>query len=315
MFVKNWIIPIHLNKQNNTNITWLLYYTKLVSKLSTTLKVNTTDVRWVLISKLLTTSLTTHFKLNRLSTLPSHQTLRPRIQSFSRFKTTTPTLKSRLKTSSISTKLPSRIIQIFYATFHFTNSSQSRDFNPHPAFRLLFVKGIKGNPSIMSLDYYFKRWKHTYLLFYNLFFAHNALPTFGSRVFKTEILALNWSFNLLTYKLFKYAAPFFIFEDESYGFSPLLILRKWRRSTINYLFLLELKIFKKFQHFFKRLSFVIIGLVPMNLNPWLVSYPIPAFSDSRFIQYYFLKLITFIRQNAMVLKFQQKHMIWTRTLK
>lgn len=295
-------------------LTWVLYNTRLISQLSTGLHLSTSTIHLdLLVRTLLSRTASTD---SQPFTLPKLNPARKLgLSTGSKFYKRLPNFKSSFQTSTVHMKLPARVMKIFQATFIFTNSLNLRDFNPHPAFRLLFMKDARGGPKIISFDFYFKRWKQTYLLLFNLFYAHNALPTFGSRVFKTEILALNWSFNLFTYRLFKYSAPFYIFEDESYGFSPLLVLKRWRRQTINYLFLLELKIFKKFQHFFKTLSFIIIGLVPMNLNPWLVSYPIPAFSDSRFIQYYFIKLISFIRQNASTLRFRQRHHLWLKTLK
>ena len=314
MFKRSWIVPTLTKRNHKLTLAWLVYNARLLTRLSTTLSSLPFDTRHLWTGLLLTGDALRLQKPHSVNRSPSI-VVRPKVMRGTRFASSKTVVKGWSKLSPVVTALPDRVLQIFQATFQFTNSLYPRDFNPHPAFRLLFMRDRRSGPSIISFDYYFKRWKHTYLLLFNLFFTHNALPTFGSRVFKTEILALNWSFNLFTYKLFKHASPFFIFEDESYGLAPTLVLKRWRRSALNYLFLLELKIFKKFQHLFKTLNFIIIGLVPMNMNPWLVSYPIPAFSDSRFIQYYFLKLITFVRQNASRLRFQQRHNVWLTTLR
>jgi len=290
---------------------WLSYYNTVIIKLASSARLATHNLHSVtLLNKFITLqpqSLSVANPINKWKSL------------------TKPLSTGRLKTLNVpcdeqvsgkawrwETPDQSKLLKIFYHSLSFTCSSWIRDFRTHSAFKLLFMHYRGGEATIINAEGYFSRWKHTYLLLFNLFYTRESLPTFGSRVFKTEILALNWSFKLLTYKIFKFAAPFFIFNDEDYGLTPSLVLDKWKQKNINYVFLLELKIFKKLRYFFKTYSLFTFGLVPMNTNPWLVSYPIPAFSDTKLVQYYFLKLILLIRQDALHLKFYSRYKLWSQ---
>jgi len=257
------------------------------------------------IHSLLNTSIT-----GRLTLKPSRRFPKPTLLHLTEQSVAQSSSPTFSKLWRVQYQIQTHVLSLYYHSMRVTTAAWVRQFKTHAAFRLMFISFQYGSPTLINLNGRFRRWRHTYLFLFNLFYATGRLPTFGSKVFKTEILALNYSFNLLNYTAFKYASPFFTFTDEAYGASPSLILRKWQKQNTNFAFMLELKIFKKLQHFLKTLGTFVIGLVPLSANPWLVSFPIPAFSDTKLIQYYFLKLITFIRQDASRLRFRNKLNLW-----
>ena len=63
--------------------------------------------------------------------------------------------------------------------------------------------------------------------------------------------------------------------------------------------------------FYLRISGIhTIGLVPYTISPWIVNYAIPAASNTLFTQYFFIKLLTYIRQQAECHKFNNLKSIW-----
>ena len=308
MKLRTWIIPSTHSKLKLT-LTWLYYYSLILSHLLLSITNPSSGVLYYQLLSLLTSTFYHTTSTNTLSTA-NQSFIKPKLSyagkhRWDRFYSPTPTKIFNIKFSS-----PDNLVNIFYHSLRFTTSSWIRNFKTHASFRLLFTTYRFGANTPVNLDGSFRRWKHSYLFLFNLFYSESTLPTFGSRIFKNEILSLNWSFNLLNYQLFKFASPFFIFNDESYGDKSFTVLKKWKRQSINHVFLLELKILKKLTYFFKTLGTFIIGIVPMNSNPWLVSYPIPALGDNKLIQYYFLKLITFIRQDAIKVKFTNSLLVW-----
>ncbi len=52
-------------------------------------------------------------------------------------------------------------------------------------------------------------------------------------------------------------------------------------------------------HLLKNLQYYLIGLVPINMSPWLIDYPIIIFFNSFLIQLFFFKLLIFVKKNIL----------------
>ena len=50
--------------------------------------------------------------------------------------------------------------------------------------------------------------------------------------------------------------------------------------------------------FLKKQSVYTLGLTPYSSDPWLLHYPIPVASDTLLTQYFFIKLLFFIRAKS-----------------
>ena len=74
----------------------------------------------------------------------------------------------------------------------------------------------------------------------------------------------------------------------------------------DFLLISDLKNHEKVLTYLRKRNIYIIGLLPSNYNPWVVSYPIPTFSDSYLVQYYFLRWILSLQsetlQNSYLIK-------------
>lgn len=130
-------------------------------------------------------------------------------------------------------------------------------------------------------------------------------------MFREEISTINWCLNKLSYKFYKYAAPHFYLKDTEYG-SPeaSVFFHKLRNLGLNMLFITDLHALEKTVHFLRAENFYMIAQVPLSINPWTVSYPIPIFVNNFFAQWFFLKYLTLAQQHAYAIKFTTHRNLW-----
>jgi hypothetical protein len=183
-------------------------------------------------------------------------------------------------------------------------------FAPHPNFRPFFIFD-RGKKSInLNHTKTFYRWVNTYNLLMNLFSKQINPLMFMSKVFKTEVKAFNWSNNTWDYKFFRRVTPYFFLRDASHGDSTHRIFLELEKSQSLFSFITDIKYHEKNAHVLKRFGGYTIGVTPLNVNPWLVSYPIPVGSGSVVVEYFFLSLLSFIRQYTEVVQYNELLLLW-----
>ncbi len=181
----------------------------------------------------------------------------------------------------------------------------------HADYRYMFMCNdtIHLSPYIDIYKFH-KKWIHSYNLLINLFFADTQLFAFSSKLLKEETLSFNWSFNLLSYTVFKRASPYFFLKDCNHGSVSTDIYRILSQTGLTAAFISDTK-YQKRTLFYLRINGIhTIGLVPYTISPWIVNYAIPAASNTLFTQYFFIKLLTYIRQQAECYKFNTLKNIW-----
>lgn len=219
-----------------------------------------------------------------------------------------PNKYSNVNINSIQYLNKANNINLFTLYLQYSSVVINKTHTPHALFKLFFIQLLTKDITFINISSYYKRWINTTNLLLNIFYNNQSMLIFGNKIFKDEILSINWSYNLLDYKLFKQSAPFFFWNDVNYGLSSEAIFKKFKNKEINFLFILDLKIHEKSTYFFNKSNIFSIGLVSVNNNPWLVSYPIPVFSNNLFIQYYFLSLYTHLRQESFKLFFNKSQL-------
>ena len=90
---------------------------------------------------------------------------------------------------------------------------------------------------------------------------------FGNKLLKNEILSTNWSHGSLSYKLFKYVAPFFLFKDLAYGGYADKYLQLLKNYGLGIIFITDTNLHEKALNIFKSFNLFSIALVSTNLNP------------------------------------------------
>lgn len=207
-------------------------------------------------------------------------------------------------------KKTSKNFDLFLLYLQFSNASQTSTFKIHSYYRPLFISEYNSWSPFLNVKKLYARWNHAYNFLLNLFFEEAKLLVFSHKILKTETLAFNWSFNLLSFNLFKYTAPYFFLKEFDYGDAATITFKRLSQQQVQIACISDIKYHEKTLFYLKSNGIYTIGFVSYNTSPWAVEYAIPSASSSLFTQFFFLKLLSYIRQQGKLYKFNQLKSLW-----
>ncbi len=172
----------------------------------------------------------------------------------------------------------------------------------HREFRVMFMSGAspENNYPILCAKRLYNRWVESVNLLTSLFFANSKVQMLSSKTFIEEALIFNWHHSYKNYKLFKYSQAFVTFNDAKHGGYIHRAIKLLFKQRADWFLIVDLDSHRNLLTYLQKASVYLVGLTPVNYSPWLVSYPIPAFSDSKLTQYYFLKWIFLLKSKSTV---------------
>ena len=196
----------------------------------------------------------------------------------------------------ISMKLNTKLFILYLST---SNGVSSTVTHIHGHFRSLFLgsQNKHGYPYI-NVSKLLHRWIHTHTLLYNLFYNQTPIIVFSSKVLQKEAYAVNWDGNSTTYNLFKYSIPCFFLKNHPFGLETNIAFSRLADFDLECVFITDLRYHYRSVAFLKKHGMYTIGLVPYNTSPWSLHYPIPVAVSTIFIQYFFIKLLFYLRNSA-----------------
>lgn len=133
---------------------------------------------------------------------------------------------------------------------------------------------------------------------FNLLYVTPRVQLFSNKLFIEETLVFNWYYSKKNYKLFRYTQPFYMFKDLDHGETTHSLMFFTAVKQLDCGIIVDLKTHLKGLGYLTKQSIYTIGLIPISSKPWQVSYPIPAYSNSRLMQFYFLRLLFVIKSSA-----------------
>lgn len=195
------------------------------------------------------------------------------------------------------------LFKIFNLLFLFNYSLFNSCFKIHQNFKLLYAYNFKNKLIIINSAKFLFRWKDVYDLMFNIFFYKFNPLIFGSNLFKNEILALNWNYNFFDVKVWKYYFPFFTFKLNNYNKKIDFFFSQINQLNINFFLITDCLYHFKSLPYLKKKNLYTVGLVDINLDPWIVTYPILNFFESYLTQLFFFKFILFIEKKSISVKY------------
>lgn len=181
---------------------------------------------------------------------------------------------------------------------------------PHANFLLLFMDHNRYGSFTFNLKRCYSRWQNTYSLIYNTFYYNYGLCVFGHKFFRFDILTLNTDLLTSNPNIYKYATLFHYFKDSIYGANLVKVLKIAKTLDIDTAFISDLTNNEKMARNLKVCDVYTIGIVSFADDPWLVSYPVPVHSNGLFTQYYFIRYVYHMKQNAFFTRYTQYKNIW-----
>jgi hypothetical protein len=196
------------------------------------------------------------------------------------------------------------LFKIFNLFFLFSYTSSSLMFKNNYNYNYFFMKTKHQDIITLNLNKLIARWKDAYSLIFNIYYYDLSPLIFGSFFLKFEILSINWKTNFFKKNMWKFNYPFFVYKTNRFNKKNDFFFIKLTALKIDFFFVLDPSYHYKNLYYFKRYNFFTISLIDTNLSPWLVDYPIPVTLNSVLIQFFFLKILIFLKKNSNYLKFQ-----------
>lgn len=186
-----------------------------------------------------------------------------------------------------------------FATLALSNASFITTSHTH--FKFLFHLVTRGSWISLSTNAFFQRFQAALELLTNLFYFDSKVLTLGNKLFWNETLALN-SFLLqhgsLDFTLLRH--KFFFHDQKLSPVSPFLF-QKIQTTEVETVFVPDILTHQSNVRHFKRTHYFLLGVVPVNFNPWLVHFPIPVFNQNLAVLHFALRLTYFawVRTRAL----------------
>ena len=218
---------------------------------------------------------------------------------------------TRYSKIGVKSTLTQPLFRLFSIFLRLSLSSNSFFLNPHHTARLLFNLNTRTKLAALNSTTLFHRWKNFYDLFTNIIVLNFKTFFLGNRYLWGEIVSNNW-LNFRKKKTLRWTLlSSFFFCDHSPNLFSGLTFDRLVELAPDFIFLLDLQAHKTHLFFLKPTPIFLIGLVPINLNPWQLDYPIPIFSANLLVQYYFLKLHFLLVRIFRNLNYLSAKQMWT----
>lgn len=222
-----------------------------------------------------------------------------------------------LANSTSSKSTPNNNNRVKFLNLHFfaivinqSITSYTNFTKPHGNFLLLFMDHNRYGSFTLNLKRCYSRWQNTYALIYNIFYYNYNLNVFGHKIFKFDILTLNNTTNASSLNLYKYTFLFHYFKDSIYGSNLVKVMSSVQTLQIETAFISDLANNEKMARNLKICDVYTVGIVAFGDDPWAVSYPVPVHANGLFTQYYFIRYIYHMKQNASLSRYDQYRKIW-----
>jgi len=201
-------------------------------------------------------------------------------------------------------------LKFFNLIFLFNLSMFNTIFKFNHNFKFFYLYENSKQLFIIDSKKFINRWKDSYDLFFNIFFFNYNPLIFSTKFFKNETLSMNWNYNFFEINLWNYFFPFFVFKLNKYNHKSNFFFEKLNFLNINFFLITDCTYHFKNIHYMRKNNHYTIGLVNVNLNPWIVSYPIISFFDSFITQSFFFKFLITINKLVMYSKFTNFKNLW-----
>jgi hypothetical protein len=126
---------------------------------------------------------------------------------------------------------------------------------------------------------------------------------FSSPFFKKETLSFNWNFHNWEQALWRYYFNFFYFKFNKNTTKFDFFTLKLQEMDIDFFLITDVNYHFKNLYFFRNYKFYTIGLTPINVNPWIVNYPVPVVQNHYLMQLFFFKILMFVKKNSLLNKY------------
>lgn len=196
-----------------------------------------------------------------------------------------------------------QLYPLFVINFSFANVS-------HSTFRPWFYLTTRSSWVSLSIPAFLNRLTTALELIMGCYYFDQFCAVLGNKRLWHETMLLNWVLfqrSSLSFELWRHH---FFFYDQKWTTSTELLVSKFRSSKVDTFFLIDILAHQVNLRFLKKARYYLMGLVPVNVNPWVVHFAVPIFTHNLLILYYTLRLLYFAFIQAETLKFRRFKKLW-----
>jgi hypothetical protein len=176
-------------------------------------------------------------------------------------------------------------------------------------YKYLFVNFYYKNV-VINNNKFITKWIDFYLLMFNIFYFNFKFLTFGSFLFKNEILALNWNWSSIEINYWKYFYSFFIFKTNKFSEKIDFFFKRIYDNGINFSLITDCYYHYKCIYYLKKNNFFMLGLTNSSINPWSIDFALPTLNNNFFSQFFFFKFLILISKYSLNLKYINFKQSW-----
>ena len=198
-----------------------------------------------------------------------------------------------------------RLLKLFQAFIKVNAFSKNTLFKVSTTFRSFYIDYDRGGISILNMSKFFKVWKDAYYLIFNLSYYRFDTLTFGSILFKKEILAFNWKTISNFSYLWKYTKPILLFKPNRITDDMDFVFEQLKVRGLNIAVVVDVAYHNKTIHYLKQSNFYSIGLVPVNHSITTLDFSIPTNSDNLFMQLFFFRFLLSIQKHSKNFRYNE----------
>lgn len=224
-------------------------------------------------------------------------TIEKKIQLSSKIKKSVPLLNTPQRMTNFSL---SKLFSFFLIFNYNTRNSQ---FDTNQYLKFFYLKSSAGAGRFFNINKIFNRWKQANLFIYNIFYYNFNIFIFGSPLFKTEILSLNWIYNDFDANAWRYYFNFFMFKNGVFDKKVEFFYQKLQSFGIDFYFVTDPSYHYKNIYFFNKFKFFTVALFDINLKFDLFSYSIPTSGSNFLFQFFFFKLLLTLYKESQTFRY------------
>jgi len=184
----------------------------------------------------------------------------------------------------------------------------------HAAFRPLFYALTRSSWISFSVEAFCSRISGlTQMLLHLAYFDLRTL-TFSNVLFWNETLTLNWLNLRCSSRDFQFLRHRFFFHDQKWTSLTPQLFTNFSSSSVETILVTDILTHQTNMRFLRRARYFLIGLIPINFNPWVVDFPVPIFTQNILIVYYILRLSYFSFAQASATRFVFRKHSWHTNL-
>jgi len=215
------------------------------------------------------------------------------------------------KSSNTLVRLHPKTFQLFKVFLNTCISPIKSAFKVHPSSKLFFMGYTRLSTTVFNISKLFSRWQDFYSVVYNIFFYNVPILTFGTALFESELLALNWVLSTQLKRHWKFVRPYIFTKENKINSNYNTIFALLKLNSFNTAFVIDTNYHKRTLYYLRQFYFFTIGVVPVTSDLYKVDFALPSASESATSHLFFIRLVYAVKKDVEHIRYVTYNSHWS----